>query len=239
MFITKKKKKTNRKTKKKSFIKNKQKGGMAANEPVEAEVAAAANESMKAKAAAEDEPMTSPAAANNSMKAKAAAEEDPMTAPAAAAEEDELFVDNPFERPQADEFGYVSLYKWDWPRHNKRRGVFARWIDENVGKEVGFTPFNKNEPKINCYDDPYKKKKTDCWKFRGPNSLFFTTKEDFNNELIFRFSELKRTYNGKPSIEELREIKNSMLGYTASHAQELIEMKAQEQHLIAPCINKS
>ena len=141
----------------------------------------------------------------------------------AAAEEisaEELYVANPFKKPKPDDEGRVSLYKWDWPD-----GYFVRWINDNKNTEVEFTPFGQDNS-IQCHKDSYNKDKTECWKFRGPNSLFFTTKQDFEKELKYRYSELKKNKIQVPSIKELRRIKNSMLGYETDGKQDLVEIKA-------------
>ena len=154
---------------------------------------------------------------------------------AAAAEEtsaEELYVANPFEKPDPDDEGRVSLYKWDWPD-----GYFVRWINDNKNTEVEFTPFGQDNS-IQCYKDSYNKDKTECWKFRGPNSLFFTTKQDFERELKYRYSELKKNKKQEPTIEELRRIKNSMLGYETDGEQDIVEIKALGENIVAPCIDE-
>lgn len=148
-----------------------------------------------------------------------------------------IYISNPFDKPQKDKNGYVSLYKWDYPKSQ-----FIKWNKRNKGKKVGFTPFTRDSTPNNCHINPYNNKKLHCWEYRGPNSLFFTSKQEFENELKYRYSKLKaknKQTNDGFDIEQLRRIKNSMLGYKTLDEQDLVEIKVHEKYLLKPCINKN
>ena len=146
---------------------------------------------------------------------------------------EELYIANPFEKPQPDDNGRVSLYKWDYPQSG-----FVKWNKENNLTPTKFIPFG--EPTYNeCHINSYNEDKTKCWVKWGPNSLFFTTKQDFEKELKYRYSEFKKNKGpDQPSIEELRRIKNSMLGYQSDDVQDLVEISASAENIVAPCINE-
>lgn len=119
------------------------------------------------------------------------------------------------------------ILKWD-----TIDGHFHQWC---TGKTIRseFTPFGNNETHKSCKNNNSWEK---CTEKFGPHTMFFCFKEEFD----LRMKEILSQYNNDElDNEDIRYIKNMLLGYNNNNEQIATIIECNYTDLLRPCENKT
>lgn len=121
----------------------------------------------------------------------------------------------------------VSLLKWD-----AIDGAFHRWCTAE-NQHMNFTPFGNNENQIACKNN---NSLDSCTQRYGPHTMFFCFQEEFDSRMK---DILSQHNNPELDNEDIRYLKNMLLGYDNPNEQIATIIECNYTDLLRPCENKT